>query len=115
VAKDDPSAALLILDSVLAATFVAGIEGVVFGMIPIRFLAGSKLFAWSRAMWAALFGVGAFLFLHVLLDPESEYLADPNSVPTTTILAFFAAFGLISVLFWAYFRFRTKRPESISA
>jgi Tol biopolymer transport system component len=111
VAQDDAGLGVLVLDSVLAAIFVAGIEGVVFGMIPIRFLAGSKLFAWSRAAWAIVFGIGAFLFLHVLLDPESEYLADPNSVPTTTIFVFFAVFGLLSIALWAYFRLR-KRSSS---
>ena len=112
VAKEDPGLGVLVLDSLLAAIFVAGIEGVVFGMIPLRFLAGEKLFAWNKALWAALFGAGAFLFLHVLLDPESEYLADPNSVPTTIIFVFFAAFGLLSVAFWGYFRFRKEREPS---
>jgi Tol biopolymer transport system component len=106
VAKENPNLGVLVLDALLAAVFVAGIEGVVFGMIPLRFLAGEKLFSWNRVVWGLLFAAGAFLFLHVLLDPESEYLADPNAVPTTTIFIFFAAFGLISVALWAYFRFR---------
>ena len=112
VVEADPNLGVIVLDSLLAAVFVAGIEGVVFGMIPLRFLAGEKLFAWNRPAWAALFGAGAFLFFHVLLDPESEYLADPNAVPTTTILVFFAVFGLLSVALWAYFRFRKSRDPA---
>ncbi len=106
--QQEPALWVLIVDSILAALFIGGIEGVVFGMIPLRFLAGEKLFRWSRPVWAALFGLAGFMFLHVLADPNSDYLVSPNAAPMATIMVFFVVFGALSVAFWGYFRFRRR-------
>jgi hypothetical protein len=53
----------------LATMFVAGLEGVVFGFIPLRFLRGAKLYEWRRSVWAVIFVAAAFLFAYILLDP----------------------------------------------
>lgn len=62
-------------------------------------------------MWAVLIGFGLFAFLHVLINPESGYLADSSRTPLITMLALLVSFGLLSVAFWSYFRFR---PEPAS-
>jgi hypothetical protein len=98
----DPNAAALVLDALLATMFVGGLQALVFGFVPIRFLPGAKVWAWSKPAWAALFGIGAFGFLHILLHPTEDY---EGSV--TTMVVLFAGFALASGAFWAYFRFRT--------
>jgi hypothetical protein len=96
----------LVADAVLAAVFVAGVESLVFALVPLRFLAGEPLLRWNRRRWLLLFGAGTFLFVHVLLNPRSGYLATSDATPLASILALFAVFGGASVAFWAYFRYR---------
>jgi hypothetical protein len=96
----------LVADAVLAAVFVAGVESMVFALVPLRFLAGETLLRWNRRRWLLLFGAGTFLFVHVLLNPRSGYLATSDATPLASILALFAVFGGASVAFWAYFRYR---------
>lgn len=93
---------------------VAGVELTVFGMLPLRFLPGEKVFRWNRRAWAALFGFGLFGFVHVLINPRSGYLADATRTPMLTIVALLLVFGIGSVVFWAYFRFRSV-PAAPSA
>jgi F0F1-type ATP synthase assembly protein I len=94
------------VSTALAALLVAGLEGVVFGLVPLRFLPGAAIWASSRAAWAALYAIGVFGFLHVLLDPDGGYLASSAQTPLATIVALLLGFGVASVLFWGYFRFR---------
>ena len=101
----------VVLETLLAAIMVAGLEGVVFGLLPLRFLPGEPLYAWNRIAWGVLLGIGAFAFFHVLINPTSGYLSDSSRTPLFTILGLFLAFGLVSVVFWGYFRFRPPRPE----
>ena len=54
--------------------------------------------------------------VHVLLNPAAGagYLADSTRTSFFTLVLLLAFFGIASVLFWAYFRFRPKKaaPES---
>jgi hypothetical protein len=105
------SLAPAVLRAVLGGLFVGGVEGLVFGMLPLRFMSGEKLWAWNKPLWTALMGAGLFIFVHVLLNPEAEYLANPNYIPLGTVVGLFATFGMWSVAFWAYFRYR-RTPTS---
>ena len=67
---------MLIVNMALVSTFVVAVEGLVFGLVPIRFLPGQKIFAWSRWRWALLWGAGLALFAHVLMYPVT--LAQPS-------------------------------------
>ncbi|HTJ74061.1 MAG TPA: choice-of-anchor P family protein, partial [Acidimicrobiales bacterium] len=98
------------LEACLAAITILGIETVVICLIPLRFVEGSKLEAWSRTAWALVFGLAAFGYVHVLLRPDSGYVAPTSARLTVVVL--FLVFGLLSVAFWAYFRFRAPRPSS---
>lgn len=105
----DSGFAAAAIQTALAAVLVAGLEGVVFGLLPLRFLPGEPLFRTSRIAWAALLGVGAFAFFHILLNPTSGYLADSSRTPLFTIVVLLLGFGAVSVGFWGYFRFRPAR------
>jgi hypothetical protein len=108
----EPDSALsTIAATALTTVVVAGFEGLVFGMLPLRFLPGAAIFAWSRRTWTALFVLSAFGFLHVLVNPQSGYLADTTRTPMLTIAVLFAIFGLVSVALWSYFRFRPARQS----
>lgn len=99
-----------ILETALATLVVAGLEGALFAMMPIRFLPGERVRAWNPRAWMAILGLAAFAFFHILLNPTSGYLAEAERGSMVTVIGLLAAFGLGSVLFWAYFRFRPARP-----
>ncbi|HUP83440.1 MAG TPA: FGLLP motif-containing membrane protein [Candidatus Limnocylindria bacterium] len=101
----DPSGFVAtILATALSTLLVAGLEAVVFGLLPFRFLPGEPLHATNRLFWAALLLIGAFCFFHILINPASGYLSSSAQTPLITIVAMFLAFGLLSLAFWAYFR-----------
>lgn len=105
----DGSFARIASETALAAIVVAGLESVAFGMMPFRFLNGAAVRAWSRLAWAALFGAGVFAFVHLLIGPQSGYLAELSPSGLVAALAVFAAFATISFATWGYFRFRPGR------
>lgn len=101
---------LVVARTALAALMVAGLEGVVFGLLPMRFLPGESLYRWNRALWAGLLLIGAFAFFHILINPASGYLSDTSRTPLLTVVALLVGFSLVSVAFWAWFRFRPAPP-----
>jgi hypothetical protein len=111
VLPTDDAFGLVVLRTALAALMVAGLEGVVFGLLPMRFLPGEPLYAWNRVAWAALLGIGAFAFFHLLINPASGYLSDTSRTPLLTVVALLVGFSAVSVAFWAWFRFR-RAPEA---
>jgi hypothetical protein len=95
-----------ILESVLAAITVAGIEGIVFGLVPLRFLPGEPIFRWSRLSWSLPYALGLFAFVWIILNPKNGFAHATDQAGFVTAAVLFVAFGLVSILFWAYFRFR---------
>jgi hypothetical protein len=101
--------ASLLLETALAVVVVGGLEAVAFGLLPMRFLAGATVYAWSRWGWALLFGVSVFAFIHFLIGPHTGYLSTLSPTQLGAAIGAFAIFGAFSVIFWAYFRFRPAR------
>ena len=113
VAPANPATSSLVdlaLDTMLATIVVAGVEGALFELFPLRFLPGAQVFAWRRPVWAALFAVSAFAFVAVLINPASGYLSNTRQIPLLVALALFTVFAVVSLSFWGYFRFRHTPP-----
>lgn len=102
----DPAFGVLVADSLLAGLFIGGIEGILFNLIPLRFLPGYRVKGWSWAAWIVLTAVVTFTFVNVLLRPPSGYLGRSTQASVTLAFSLFVAFGVASVLFWLYFRLR---------
>jgi hypothetical protein len=98
----------------LATIFIGGLEGLLFELVPLRFLRGETVFAWHRGLWALLFLAAAFTFAHILLTPSTGYLGSTRTSPLLAAVILFVSFGVFSVSFWAYFRFRRKPVENMS-
>lgn len=90
----------------LAAIVVSALEAVAFGLMPFRFMPGVAIYRWNRVLWAVLFGVSLFAFIHILIGPTSGYLSNLTAPGWLAALGVFAAFGAFTILFWAWFRFR---------
>ena len=95
----------------LAAIVVSALEAVAFGMMPFRFMPGVAIYRWNRLIWAVLFGASLFAFFHLLIGPTSGYLSNLTGPAWLAALGVFAAFGIFTILFWAWFRFRPSPAE----
>lgn len=93
----------------LATIFVGGLEGLLFELVPLRFLRGETVFAWNRALWALLFLAAAFTFVHILLTPTTGYLGSTRTSPLLAAVILFVGFGIVSVAIWAYFKYRQAK------
>jgi hypothetical protein len=100
------SMAILSLDAALASLWIAAMCGIVFGMLPIRWLNGEKVAAWSRPGWALIYGVGMFAFVQTALLPSGGFIGSAKKGSFLSVLILFVAFATFSVLFWSYFRYR---------
>lgn len=97
---------LVVVATALSAVFLGGMTSLIFGLLPLRFLDGSKLLSWRRVLWAIFFGVGMWLFVHVVLNAAAG-AAKPDR-PYLLTIGLFSAFGLVSVALWLYFRLRPE-------
>ena len=106
------SAPILVLDSVLSLIVVLGLQAIVFGLLPMRFLAGGDLRRWNLWAWVAVYGIGMFFFV-MLLVLDNRPLADKAQQlhAVITVVALFGAFAVFSTAFWIYFRRRPEEPE----
>ncbi len=53
------------------ALVIGGIEGLLFGMLPLSGLPGAKVKEWDTRVWAPLLFLGSALFLHIIVNPSS--------------------------------------------
>jgi hypothetical protein len=82
-------------------------------MIPLRFLAGSKVRAWRTDVWAALFLLALFGVVDVLLISHGR-TAPKTSTPFVTTAVLFVLFGGGSLAFREFFA-RRARGLSVTA
>ena len=102
-------AGLQLVNKVLEGLFVGSIQGLVFGLVPLRFLTGETLRAWSLPRWLLLWAIGIALFIGVVLYPVSSYEPHPSETGLLTMVVTVATYGLIAVGFWDFFRRRRRR------
>jgi hypothetical protein len=111
-----PAAGLeLAINSGLVGIFVVAVEGLVFGLVPLRFLPGQKIMAWSRWRWLVLWGAGLALFAHVLVYPVTVAQPNPDPASLTTTLGSVALYGALATGFWGYFRWRARARPAVGA
>lgn len=97
------------LEAGLVLTFLWGIESLVVAMLPMRFLDGPKVRAWSKPAWAVLLFLGIFSVVHILLSPSAGYVGHTTEEVTMGVLVVLAVFAAVSVGTWSYFRYRPPR------
>ncbi len=104
----------VVASDLLASLFIGGLVGSVIGLLPLRFLPGGTLVAWSRAAWGVMFGIAVFGLLEVELRPQST-AAHPGKAPIVTAIVLFVLFGGLSVGLRAYFARRKRRIATTTA
>lgn len=104
-----PAFGWILVENVLTQTYIAAVVGLVFGLLPIRFLDGHLLWKWSRWGWAAVYAVALFLFMLTLLDPTGVTTGATREMWVRAVWLF-GTFLVLSVAFWAVFRLRPGPP-----
>jgi hypothetical protein len=106
---------VITVETALAAIVVAALEAVAFGLMPLRFMPGYVIYRWRRPVWALIWGLSLFAFIHILIGPTTGYLSDLSVEALLAAAGVFALAGAASVLFWAYFRFVYRPPAEEDA
>jgi hypothetical protein len=102
---------LALLDTILATIFVAGLEGLFFSLMPLRFMHGAIVMRWSRVVWALLFGLVAFLWWQLLINRDSAYADAFKQTSVLFALGLLAFFMATTGTTWTYFRFHVGEEE----
>jgi len=110
-AAGDGSWLAALLDTILAMIVVAGLEGLFFTLIPLRFMDGAILMRWSRVAWALLFGTVTFLWWQLLLNQNGAYAAAFRQTSVQLVVAVLLLFMLTTGGIWTFFRFRARTEE----
>ncbi|MGH2717285.1 MAG: FGLLP motif-containing membrane protein, partial [Actinomycetota bacterium] len=106
--EKNPSFLALVAEAALGGAFVIGVESVLVGLLPMRFLDGSRIKAWNTWVWLGLFLLAIFVAVQILIQPGTGYVGHTTEAGNFTVLSLYLAFCAVSAGFWAYFRFRTK-------
>ena len=104
-----------VVDAALATLWIAGIQAVIWGLVPISFMYGQTVLAWNKFGWFAIYATGMLLFVHTLLHPGMGLYGSSSEASLVSVTLLFVSFGAFSLLFWAYFRFRRPRPPAAPA
>jgi hypothetical protein len=116
VAGSEPGFLMATLQSVLGILFLGGLEGVLFALLPIRFMDGAKVMAWSRLGWAAAFGTVVFLWWQLLLNRDAAYVEALTQSNVQAAMGTLLFFALTTGTVWVFFRVRDQwRAEEVEA
>jgi hypothetical protein len=97
-------------DAFLSTLWVGGIQAVLFGLLPMRFLPGEKVWAWSPKAWIALYGTTVFVFVQAIAHPSSGQWGSGRA-SFWSMLFPFAVYSAVAVGVWVWFRF-VRRPTT---
>ena len=101
---------MLVLDAALATTWVCGVQSLLFSLIPMRYMDGETVMAWSRGVWFAVYGLGMFFFVQTIMHPQSSRYGGNPKANLFSMLLLFVFFTVFAMAFWLFFRLR-GRPE----
>jgi hypothetical protein len=90
----------VIPETVAVTVFVGGIEGLLFGLLPLEFMDGRKVWDWSKVAWAGLAVAATFLFFHVLLNQTDGYASALANASVQGLFILCAVFVVAAGAFW---------------
>ena len=100
-------------EACLVSVFVAGIQGVLLNMLPVKFLPGRSVFMWSKRAWLAIVLVAGFAFIHLLLGSGSGYVGSVSDL--WAALVFVLIIAVLTAGVWIFFmRYDAKHPRDES-
>ncbi len=110
--SNHPSVVAVGVDAALVSIFIAGVQGVLISLLPLRFLPGRDIYKWNKVVWALLLGIAAFIFFHLLLGQGSSYVGTINGTIAAAI--FTGLFVGATISAWVFFAIRDRKREAKS-
>ena len=98
-------------ESVLVILYVGALEGLAVNLLPITYLDGARLWAWSRLRWALCYWLILFLWWQLLFNRDSQYADAFRQSGVLAVAALLGFFTLTTLVVWAAFRMRDARRE----
>ncbi len=112
VISGNHSFTMLALDSLLATVWICGLQSLLFGLIPMKYLDGDTVYHWSKAAWACLYLVIMFIFVQFIMHPSAAGFGGNRTANMMSMLYLFLGFTVFAGIFWLYFRVRHGRSAS---
>jgi hypothetical protein len=112
---DHPGTWAVLFDTFLATLWVTGLQVVLFGLVPVKFLYGEKVLRWSRTGWLALYGAAMFLFVQTLFHPSAGEWGGFSDGMMWLLAGSVVVLLAASFAFWLWVRLRTPDPERLLA
>ena len=101
LSTDHPEVWWAVIPETVAVTlFVGGIEGLLFSLLPLKFMEGRRVWDWSRPVWFVLALGVSFLFFHVVLNRTDAYTSVVEETGVQTLLLICVASVAVSSVFW---------------
>jgi hypothetical protein len=106
LAADNDGVLAALPEAIAAGVLVGGLEGMLFQMVPLRYLDGHKVWVWNKVAWAVAAGLTAFMVWEILLNKERSSLsAVQHGTPEVALIAMGVCF-VLSVGLYVFFRVR---------
>jgi N-acetylneuraminic acid mutarotase len=100
---------LTVLLRICKAVFLAGLQGVTFRLVPLKFMGGQALFRWNKWLWGGSFLVSGFLFWHVLLNRDGTSLQAFENTSVQVVVGIFVFWTLVTIATYLFFRRSPKQ------
>jgi hypothetical protein len=105
-------AALAELEPILLTTFLIGLQGVFFQLVPLAITDGGDIWSWKKGLWFAFFAVVFFCFYHFVLNPNGSDVQALQQNGVQTLLILIGVFGLATLALWLLLPFRLERRKA---
>lgn len=96
------------VEAALALLFVAGIQGLLFNLIPVTFLDGLKVWRWNKLAWMSIALPSAFIFFHVIVNRDGTFASATGERSVQMLIAVCAVFWLFTMAMWLFFHLREQ-------
>jgi hypothetical protein len=98
-----------LVDDILTAAFVIGLEGVVFTFLPFYFLDGYKIAKWNALIWFVISVAFGFTFWWIIIHHDGRLTEAVKDSSVLMMLVIMGVSLVISAVFYLYFWFRRRR------
>lgn len=84
------------------ALLVLAVQTAFFEMAPLGLTMGAQLFRWNVLVWVIFFSATTFSFLHVLLNPRTEYLDAFEQAGVSVLVTMVVILTAVTALLWLF-------------
>jgi hypothetical protein len=98
----------VLLDMILTAIFVIGLEGLVFALLPLMFVDGERLVKWKKWVWLFVFTILVFLYYYIIINKDGGVVDAIGDLKVQMMFVITSVFLVFSIAVWLFFGLRHK-------